>query len=35
MAGHVFTAPGVSLFLILNILEVSYTLNYEKDLKNE
>ena len=35
MAGHVFTAPGVSLFLILSILEVSYTLNYEKDLKNE
>lgn len=35
LAGHVFTAPGVSLFLILNILEVSYTLNYEKDLKNE
>ncbi|MGN1301418.1 MAG: O-antigen ligase family protein [Clostridia bacterium] len=35
MAGHVFTAPAVSLFLILNILEIFYTLNYEKDLKNE
>lgn len=31
MAGHVFTAPAVSLFLVLNILEIFYTLKYEKD----
>lgn len=35
MAGHVFTAPAVSMFLILSILEMLSILKYEKDLKNE
>lgn len=35
MAGHVFTAPAVSMFLILSILEMLSILRYEKDLKNE
>ncbi len=34
-AGHVFTAPAVSMFLILIILEIFTILYYEKDLKNE
>ena len=34
-AGHVFTAPAVSMFLILSILELYAILNHEKDLKNE
>lgn len=34
-AGHVFTAPAVSMFLILIILEMFKILNYKKDLKNE
>ena len=35
MAGHVFTAPAVSLFLILSMLEMFEILNFKKDLKNE
>lgn len=35
MAGHVFTAPAVSMFLILILLEMFSELYYEKDLKNE
>lgn len=35
MAGHVFTAPAVSMFLVLVILEIISSLYYEKDLKNE
>ena len=35
MAGHVFTAPAVSMFLILSILEMLSILGYEKDLRNE
>lgn len=35
MAGHVFTAPAVSMFLILSILEMLSILKFEKDLKNE
>lgn len=35
MAGHVFTAPAVSMFLILIILEIYLELNYKEDLKNE
>lgn len=35
MAGHVFTAPAVSMFLILIILEMLSILKFEKDLKNE
>ena len=34
-AGHVFTAPAVSMVLILSILEMFSLLKYEKDLKNE
>lgn len=35
MAGHVFTAPAVSMFLILIMLELLILLYYEKDKKNE
>lgn len=31
MAGHVFTAPAVAMFLILSMLEMFKMLNYEKD----
>ena len=34
-AGHVFTAPAVSMVLILTILEMVSLLKHEKDLKNE
>lgn len=34
-AGHVFTAPAVSMVLILSILEMYLLLKHEKDLKNE
>ena len=34
-AGHVFTAPAVSMVLILSILEMNSLLKHEKDLKNE
>ena len=34
-AGHVFTAPAVSMVLILTILEMYSLLKHEKDLKNE
>lgn len=34
-AGHVFTAPAVSMVLILSILEMYSLLKHEKDLKNE
>lgn len=35
MAGHVFTAPAVSMFLVLIIFEIFSILYYEKDKKNE
>ena len=35
MAGHVFTAPAVSMFLILSILEILSILGYKKDLRNK
>lgn len=35
MAGHVFTAPAVSMFLILIMLQMIAALYYEKDIKNE
>ncbi len=35
MAGHVFTAPAVSIFLILSMLEMYRILKNKKDLKNE
>lgn len=35
LAGHVFTAPAVSIFLIIVILEMFKILNIEKELKNE
>lgn len=35
LAGHVFTAPAVSMLLILIVLEMYTKLNYEKDKKNE
>lgn len=34
-AGHVFTAPAVSMVLILSILEIYSLLKNKKDLKNE
>lgn len=35
LAGHVFTAPAVSIFLAINILELFYTLKLKEDLVNE
>ncbi len=35
IAGHVFTAPAVSMFLILSMLEMFRILKNKKDLKNE
>ncbi|MBO4815555.1 MAG: O-antigen ligase family protein [Clostridia bacterium] len=35
MAGHIFTAPAVSMFLILNLLELFIILNKKEDLKYE
>lgn len=35
MAGHVFTAPAVSMFLILNMLEMFRILKNKKDSENE
>lgn len=35
LAGHVFTAPAVSIFLVINILELFNTLKSKEDLINE
>lgn len=35
LAGHVFTAPAVSIFLAINILELFNTLKLKEDLINE
>ena len=35
LAGHVFTAPAVSIFLAINILELFNTLKSKEDLVNE
>lgn len=35
MAGHVFTAPAVSMFLILSMLEMFRILKNKRDLENE
>lgn len=35
LAGHVFTAPAVSIFLAINILELFNTLKSKEDLTNE
>ena len=35
LAGHVFTAPAVSIFVIINMFELIYLLNNKEEIYEE